>query len=371
MIKQIRYKDSIKYFSPQTRKQIEIGLNLTGFAKEDKSEGESTQNLLKSIIYQCLNRDEGWKNYYSEQMNLLQDSNSLAIKVDETTQFEKEAEDLFVSSKPLEASNKIQSLLDSNKSTISTDEKGWYLQTMARYLYASNQVDAMSLQIEAHKLNSSLFLPPSGYEVSAIELKAQDRVKNIKSKLSEFNNFENLLVSVDDILLRLSFGMDSEKFERAVDELGQLLGYRTERPDKCWKSGPDNLWALRENEYLFIECKNKISSNRSFIEKYETGQLNSNLAWYQRHYNNTKTHYTMIILTKQINSNAGFTVPVKIMRERNLHLLKKKFNAFILGFKIIHLNDISEDFINQSLNQYNLTTDNIISDYFEDSYQMK
>ena len=371
LIKQVRYKDSREYFSPQTRKQIEIGLDLAKFAKEDRDDGQEAKQLLESIIDQCLKRDEGWKNYYTEQVESLIDESDRAIKADKIMKFEKAAEDLYYSGKPLEAANKIQNLLDQLKGQFSTEECGWYLQTMARYKYTSNQVEAMALQVEAHKLNRALFLPPTGYEVSKIALNAQDRLKNIKNNLIKFDKFEDLLIYVDEVLGRLSFGVEADKFERAMDEIGTLLGYKTERPDKCWKSGPDNLWALREGEYLFIECKNEVKDTRSFIEKHETGQFSSNHAWYKRYYTDVKTHFTMVIPTKKVNANTGFNEPVQIMRKEKLRQFKSKLRSFIIGFKTVDLKSISNDFIRNSLSQYELTTDNIITNYFEDHVQMR
>ena len=156
-----------------------------------------------------------------------------------------------------------------------------------------------------------------------------------------------------------------------MDDIGTLLGYKTERPDKHWKSGPDNLWALREGECLFIECKNEVKKTRLFIEKSETGQFNNNHAWYKRSYANAKTHFTMVIPTKKVNSNTGFNEPVRIMRERKLSQLKNNFRSFILGFQTVDFRSVSEDFIQKSLAQHELTTDNIISNYFEDHVQMR
>ena len=194
LIKQVRYKDSRKYFSPQTRKQIEVGLDLAEFAQEDKKDGQKIKKLFGSIIDQCLKRDKEWKNYYTEQMDSLIDKSDTAIKADEIMKFEKAAEDLYDSRKPLGAADKIQNLLDQLKAQFSTEEHGWYLQTMARYKYASNQVEAMALQVAAHKLNKALFLPPTGYEVSKITLKAQNRLENIKNNLVKFDEFEELLI---------------------------------------------------------------------------------------------------------------------------------------------------------------------------------
>ena len=67
-----------------------------------------------------------------------------------------------------------------------------------------------------------------------------------------------MAVTASDILGRLRFGVKADDFERALDELSRALGFAGERPDKEWKEGPDNLWALDDTRYLVIECKSEV-----------------------------------------------------------------------------------------------------------------
>lgn len=61
-----------KYFSSQTRKQIEIGMQVAEFANEDTDEKEP-YTVLIDLMNQVLARDDGWKEYYSEEMENLSD----------------------------------------------------------------------------------------------------------------------------------------------------------------------------------------------------------------------------------------------------------------------------------------------------------
>lgn len=68
----IRSSATRNFFSVQTQKQIEIGLQMTEWIKED--ENDVTMNSIVTLINQCLKRDEGWKEYYEdvqEMKNLL------------------------------------------------------------------------------------------------------------------------------------------------------------------------------------------------------------------------------------------------------------------------------------------------------------
>jgi hypothetical protein len=73
--------------------------------------------------------------------------------------------------------------------------------------------------------------------------------------------------SVSDILGHLVFGIKADRFEHALDELSGALGFAGERPNKEWKEGPDNLWALDATQYLLWECKSEVDVTRAEINK--------------------------------------------------------------------------------------------------------
>lgn len=55
-------------------------------------------------------------------------------------------------------------------------------------------------------------------------------------------------------IYRLKFGTAAKReFEEAVEKLSLALGFKGERPDKKWKQGPGNLWAVNDSEYLLWE----------------------------------------------------------------------------------------------------------------------
>ena len=75
----VRFMRSVatnKFFSPQTRKQIDIGIALADMAKEECDEEKSALTVVSSLIKQMLNRDEGWKEYYSSEMDTFEEDNT-------------------------------------------------------------------------------------------------------------------------------------------------------------------------------------------------------------------------------------------------------------------------------------------------------
>ena len=75
--------------------------------------------------------------------------------------------------------------------------------------------------------------------------------------------------------------MPSEKFESALKDIGESIGFLSQRPDKEIKKGPDNLWCGVENQYFLLECKNEVEDTRSEINKHEAGQMNSHAGWFE------------------------------------------------------------------------------------------
>lgn len=72
LVRAVRTREGREHFSPQTRAQLEIGLTISGLAREEvmgSSGAVKPADALQSLIRQSLARDDGWKDYYVEQMN--------------------------------------------------------------------------------------------------------------------------------------------------------------------------------------------------------------------------------------------------------------------------------------------------------------
>lgn len=65
--------------SQHKQKQIELGLSIAEMAREDQEENVEPIKIVVSLIKQSLNRDEGWKAYYTSEMDGIQE-----IPIDKT-----------------------------------------------------------------------------------------------------------------------------------------------------------------------------------------------------------------------------------------------------------------------------------------------
>lgn len=363
LVRAIRSKKSRGNFSAQTRTQIEIGLEIAEFAKDEIKQGADPKNAFLSLLEQSLKRDEGWKEFYKENMDDLNQEKNPS-KMLEILILEKEAEQKYLKGDFPGAVKTIQMLID--KHVKSDEEKGWYLQEMARLIYSYSKVESNKYQISGHRLNRFLFKPKEGMEIQKVTSLSLKRIENIISWIHTFDNYDDLYLELDDTLSKLKFGVNADRFEQAFDELAKVLGFPSQRPDKEWKEGPDNLWKISDNNYLLIECKNNVDVSRKEINKEETGQMNNACAWFEKVNGDVPVKNIMIISTKNVSKAAGFNKSVQIMRENKLRKLTTNVRKFYQEFKGLDLNDLSEKRIQELLIIYKLTSNDLISGLYSE-----
>ena len=155
-----------------------------------------------------------------------------------------------------------------------------------------------------------------------------------------------------------------DRFEQAFDELGKALGFTCQRPDKEWKEGPDNLWGLREGEFLLVECKSEVDLNRAEIYKSETGQMSNSCAWFAKNYSGSKAKKIIIIPTNKTGKGAGFSdSDIEVMRENELAKFTKSARAFFGEFSGMNFKDLSEQQVQAFLENHQLSVDALLKNY--------
>ena len=350
-----------RYFSSQTRKQIEIGIQVASFANED-SKNEEPYRVLVNVMNQALARDEGWKEYYSEEMDSIEEDVERK-GIHETLKTEYDAERQFMIGEYDKACDLMQGLCD--KFEAGDLERGWYLQQLGRYKYRTSKIDSNQIQKSAFRNNLQLLKPKEGINYNKIEFINQNRVRRIKEWITQYKDYSEMMISVEGILQNISFGMPSEKFEAALKDVGEAIGFLSQRPDKEIKKGPDNLWCGVENQYFLIECKNEVDETRSEISKHEAGQMNSHSAWFESIYGDAKCKRILIFPTIKLSYHADFTHQVEIMRKITLNKLKNNVRNFFKEFYIYVLHEVGDQKIQQFIDCHNLDISSLLTMYSE------
>ncbi|WP_299135488.1 DEAD/DEAH box helicase family protein [uncultured Tenacibaculum sp.] len=360
-----RYK---RFFSQETQKQLEIGVNVTSFAIEDADTSDGIKVLTKTID-QCLDRNSGWKEYYKSEM----DSITKSIKVDnilEILEKEREAEEIFSMGKNEEAIQITQNIIDTFIHPDNKTEHGWYLQQMGRFINPLSVSRSNEYQILAHQKNKYLYKPNQGMSFQKLKIH-ENRNQKILDWVSKFDKQEDLLLRIDVILNNLSFGVKADTFEHALEELGEIIGFNSERPEKYWKKGPDNLWCVDNGKYILFECKNCVKENRAEIYKKETGQMSNSYNWFKRKYKHSNCIPIMIINTKNVAKEASLDTDVMIMKKNKLRVLKNNVRNFFKEFLHSKTEVISIEKIAQFLKVHKLTVDDISNLYVNEPYHKK
>lgn len=309
---------------------------------------------------QALARDADWKAFYVEQMTKVKPKgpNKQVLRLYAA---ELEAEKLHMQGDYTSASEALQTLLDGGG--VNTEDKGWYLQEMARYHYQSNRAESQRLQVAAHHSNHLLLKPPTGVTVAKLTIQSQGRIERIATWISTYGDYTSLDISVSEILSRLVFGVRADSFEQALDELSRALGFAGERPDKEWKEGPDNLWALDATQYLLWECKSEVDTNRAEINRREAEQMNRSSAWFEKHYPGMSVKRLIVHPTNTVQSAASFTHEVEAVRESELKRLVKAVREFFKSFEAQNFKDLSTAHIQKMVYLHKLAVPNLVADY--------
>jgi len=356
----IREPKNQRFLSSQMAAQIQIGREIAEMAQQEIAGGANPVSAFSGLVRQCVLRDAGWKAFYAERMEVVEHRGANRKLLD---LYGKElgAELKYQAGDYVGAAENIQQLLDDG--LVRDDDRAWYLQELARYHYADQRSESQRLQVAAFKKNRLLLRPPDGVTVARITVVSHGRVERIMSWVRQLGNYENLNVTVSDIIGRLVFGAKADNFEKALDELSCALGFVGERPDKEWKEGPDNLWALNDTDYLLWECKSEVDVERAEINKGEAEQMNRSCAWFGKHYGSMKSTNIIVIPTHNVASAAAFTHEVSAMRQHELGQLTKAVAAFYKTFGSMNIGDLSALHIQKLLDTHKLSVAALKAEY--------
>lgn len=362
LIKYLRSASNKSYFSPQTQKQIDVGFEI---ASMDEDGAVADLKSLKETINQCIDRDDDWKVYYKEKMDEI-----ILSDVDRSTIYailedERKAYEHLLAGDYSKACEKIQSVVNRCDEP---NEKSWYMQLLAKYKYPIERQTSAALQYKAFVNNNELMKPTTEVAFTKLEYAINEkRTERIKNKLSTYSSYSDFILSLEELLGRLTFGTSANSFEHALDEVGKLLGYMCQRPDKTYRKGPDNLWCDDRGSYLLLECKSEVSTTRDFIHKSEAGQVDQHCGWFEEKYNGIRYNTCIIIPTNKLAADAYFTHGTRVITERHLSILKSNIREFFAEFRGYQMEDINSETIARWISLHHLETDKFIANYSIDA----
>ena len=194
----------------------------------------------------------------------------------------------------------------------------------------------------------------------AISNQAQSIIDNINQKHLDANKFS---LFAEAVLGDLKFEVGtSKKFENAIKDVFELIGFKAQQPEREIGKGPDYLVILGLGEYIVIECKNETITDT--ICKQDCNQLIGSFSWFNNLYKDEEINCVPIMIH---NSNI-FTYEcsplpqVRIMTPSLLDKFKENIKKGIVA--ITQLNNYKNiENMNNILKTYKLNKEAIIPEY--------
>ena len=308
----------IEEMNPDTRAQLKLALDLAELAREDEQDPEK---VLVNMIGQCLKRDEGWKQYYAENIK------SIKNKKQESTRLlmadvERQAFNMTLANNESDAVDLLRRAIDDND--LSVNEEGWYLQKVANYMYNVNPGEALEVQRAAYTKNNSMLCPPSVIRRPSSPSNFETQTEIVKW-FKEFENPNGAIAKIHEMCAQLSYEVSPRMFENALMELAALLGAKGSRPEEEFNEGPDNLWLWPERS-LVIEAKNM---NQKSLHKKDAEQLFHSLEWFKRSYS-TRQNPIPIIAARILVADSKVLFPegTRVITPEKMERLLNRLEQF-------------------------------------------
>lgn len=340
-------------FSPATKAQLDLSEQI-GYQLQEKGVDE-----LKTAINYCLNRDPEW--IRTSRGVLASLSYEGSNKTDSVNVALREAYDLDRQTQPRDSVIRLQQEINLVDCPIL---KAILKQVMAEYVNKYDPVEAQRLQLSAVSKNPRLVKPMGGISYKPLVTTNNSQAVLCSEYLAhKYTDGNKLIIDVEGILSNLLFIKDSSnRFEKAIDDLAPILGFKGQRPENDYKKGPDNLWDLGGLQFLVIECKNEVTSG-GFINKHDCNQLNGSEIWFSNAYSNGATSTPIMVHPSTCFEYAcSPNNKVRIMNEELLGYFVNNIRVFVKTIA----NDkkfIDVRTVEQNLAHYKLTSRDIVSTY--------
>lgn len=249
--------------------------------------------------------------------------------------------------------------------------KGYYKQMLAEYTNFFDKNSAQQILKSAKKDNMEILNPIEGIQFSKFAIanssQTQIIIENINQRQLDANK---LVLYADTILGDLKFEKDtSKRFENAIRDVFEMIGYNTRQPEREVGKGPDDFVMLGTGDYLVIECKNETITDT--ICKHDCNQLMGSFSWFNNLYQDQEISCVPIMIH---NSNI-FTYEcspspqIKIMTPTLLNKFKENVRKCIVAIAQPNNFKNVQNMFN-IIKTYKLDKDVIVQEYTT-SYQIK
>jgi hypothetical protein len=343
-------QNSLREFSPATRAQLGLSREVaTLMSGRPFSE-------LREVIDQCLERDPAWLSASRDALDgVTYDGSS---RMSSSAVAGRAAFDQATKGQPGVASATLAAAAG-NEDDLRL--AGFMKQRAAAYLHAEDPVAAEKLQWSAVSDNDALLRPPSTTSfkrLSAVAAQAEECARVLRS----FDSHTELVLATSAILDDLVPSPEPSRvppFEQALNDLGGLLGFASQRPELALKEGPDVLWCLTGTSFAVIECKS--GAETDYISKHDAAQLSHSVDWFKGRYPGSGCTAVPVLIhpSRALHAESAQREGTGIITFDRLSDLRGSVNRFVRSMENVDLKDVSE--VGARLNQAHLNAGSFLA----------
>lgn len=346
-----------KAMNPETSAQLRLAIELAKYASE-----EANANIaIRSLMRQCLQRDDGWKKYYNQRVRDADIKGSPAASKESLilAAAERKAYTAAVANDPSLSVNHLREALDQ----CDVDERlhGGYLQTIASYSFETSPTEAYKIQAAAFEKNRDTFCPPIATK-NIFSKTAPVGLDRMLGWLSEFADQTGALVLINDLSSKLNFDQSVTQFEEELKKLAIPLGAEGSRPEKEYGEGPDCLWLWGDHAFV-IEAK---TEKEKLLYKKDAEQLLHSVEWFKA--KNPDTYSIIPITVSKVTiADTGVHYPkeASVLTPEGILTLIGNIYSFYKEVVDLPLLAASKKELSRKLAQLNLTPETFVNTYCE------
>ena len=300
-------------FTAATRAQLDLGREIT-----EEVRGGSLVDLRPTIDL-CLERDAEW--IATSRGAIANAPDSAASFVDPSVKNLSAAFDNARAGRFDIACTAAQNAVNT---AVDDGAKGYYKQQLAEYMHHINPVDSQQILLSAGVLNRRIVRPIAGITYTKLSAPQESQASASVDFMGRFLEPNDLIVWLNALLEDLAWDPDAtDRFEAAIRDLGTLLGFGSQRPERDVGKGPDNLWAIGGLNYVVIECKSGATTDE--ISKKNCDQLTGSMSWFESAYDSGCTATPVLIHPSRTFDRYSSPLPeTRIMDAERLANLKDR-----------------------------------------------
>lgn len=283
LTQRIHMPEARAMFTAATLAQIDMGKEFTRQIK-----GQPVSKL-RPFLDLCMlrNTPDGHAWWQAGRARLAKAGEGAPSHIDPAVPFIRKAFDLAALNQWQPAADQLQAAVNGATEPIA---KGYLKQQLAEYVNRTDPVAAQKLLASGVVDNPRILRPIEGISYRKLSSPTVNQAAAseafVRARFLDPNSF---LLYVKAVLADLQWDPErTDQFEAAMQDLGALLGFGSQRPDKSYKDGgPDNLWAVGGLKYYVIECKSGVADMSKPISKDYCNQLLGAKSWFVSHYDST------------------------------------------------------------------------------------